>query len=382
MSYANMIKEENLKKTFIIATLVSTLIGTFTSSLGLYERLAQKKEQKHVDKGQDTEIKQLRDEIKSMRDKPPQKQIEDRDRSRSRSPPRRRKSLPPPRDELEYSLERGGDVIRRQYDEGYARLGQRFAVGDTMTENQLQQQVIMLQQTVIKVLQDALYNNRTPDRIDISMLHQASETARANSIDALRNQYQRMLQGAPIQGGSIQGVPLDSRSLQGVPNDSRSQRAPSQKALTHAPSVASSRRSSPSPPPADNGPLFCPYAQDLQRTRQPLHPTFKAGDSRCPACRSGLGLDPNDIWKIVKENKVRLKEPGFEREVTEERAFHLLDRFIVKCHRPDGEYACFLCTKNRKVDTVCANIETLVRHVGRVHETEEYEREVDIREFG
>ena len=218
----------------------------------------------------------------------------------------------------------------------------------------------MLQQTVINVLQDALYNDRPPTRADLAKLYTASESARANSIDALRTQYQRMLTGGPIN------KPLALPSA------------------TSISSSATSRRSSPSPPPIDTSPLFCRYSTDLQNiSRQPLHPRLRAGgDGRCPACMIRLSMNPTDIWKIVKESKVRVKEPGFEREITEERAFHLTDRFVVKCHREDGEYACVLCTRSRKVDTVCANLETLVRHVGRVHEIEEYEREIDIREFG
>jgi len=80
----------------------------------LYERLAQKRQQKHVDKGQDSEIKKLRDEVEEL------------SKSRKEEPPQRR------RDELEDSLDRSGPLIRREFDENYSRLGRQYAIGDSM----------------------------------------------------------------------------------------------------------------------------------------------------------------------------------------------------------------------------------------------------------
>jgi hypothetical protein len=48
------------QKTFIVATLASTLVGTFTASMGLWERVADRREQhrqKQRDSKQDGEIK-------------------------------------------------------------------------------------------------------------------------------------------------------------------------------------------------------------------------------------------------------------------------------------------------------------------------------------
>ena len=52
-----------------------------------------------------------------------------------------------------------------------------------MTENQLQAQIIALQQTVINVLQDALYNDRPMSRGDIAQLISASQSAREGSLN-------------------------------------------------------------------------------------------------------------------------------------------------------------------------------------------------------
>lgn len=57
----------------------------------------------------------------------------------------------------------------------------------------LQAQVIQLQQTVIGVLQDALYNGRSLSEEDMKRLVAAQNTARDGSIEALQGQYERML---------------------------------------------------------------------------------------------------------------------------------------------------------------------------------------------
>ena len=131
MNYANMIEEKNLKarragetpaemdklirfskKTFIIATLCSTLIGTFTSSMGLWDRVSEKRRQKHRDTRQDAEIKQLKDQVE-------RNERDNRERSHRE------------RDDLGDALGRSGALIRHEYDQGYEHLGRRFAVGDS-----------------------------------------------------------------------------------------------------------------------------------------------------------------------------------------------------------------------------------------------------------
>ncbi|KKY36565.1 hypothetical protein UCDDA912_g03475 [Diaporthe ampelina] len=139
-----MIEEASLKKTFIVATLVSTLVGTFAASHNLYERLSGG--QKKKDAGQDDEIKKLKGELEQMR-------------GAGKKP-----------DELEKNLNTSGPMIQQEYDVGYDRLGRRFAVGDMITENELQKQIILLQQTVIGVLEDALYSGRQIDRAGVDKL--------------------------------------------------------------------------------------------------------------------------------------------------------------------------------------------------------------------
>jgi hypothetical protein len=63
-----------------------------------------------------------------------------------------------------------------------------------------------------------------------------------------------------------------------------------------------------------------------------------------------------------------------------ERAYNPTSRFIVKCHRPDGTYACHLCYRYRERDTICESQEGLVNHVANKHDVREYEGDPDIRE--
>lgn len=101
-----------MQKTFILATLVSTIIGTFTTGLGLYERVGQKRKQKKTDGAQDAKIKELEAEVKKNqeRGKDNQKKITDGN--------------------VQQSLGESGPMIRREYDRDFARLGDGFARGD------------------------------------------------------------------------------------------------------------------------------------------------------------------------------------------------------------------------------------------------------------
>lgn len=241
-----------------------------------------------------------------------------------------------------HSLERSGALISREFEEGYARLGRRFAVGDSITENKLQAQVIALQQTVINVLQDALYSGRQLDRIDMAKLMAASNAARDGSLDALRQQRQRQLMAIEEPPKNALGPPKRASTM-------------------------------------DVEPLYCSYSLDLQYIRnKPLAANFApGGNCRCPACGIRLDVESNDFWEIDKRTPRLISEGRYEREVMEEREFHLGQRFIVKCHTPDGDFACVLCSQHRDRDAICPTVKSLVNHVGRFHDIKELEREVD-----
>lgn len=347
MNYANMIEEKNLKKTFIVATLCSTLIGTFTSSMGLWDRVSDRRKQKKVDTSQNDEIKQLRERV---------------EKAEKASKESKRGS-----DELGDNFERSGALIQRQFDEGYGRLGQRFAIGDTITENQLQAQVISLQQTVITILQDALYNERPLTRADMSKIAAATNSAREGSLSALRDAQQR------LGGGS------GKFALEGPP--SRGPSPPHSRAGSIAGSLALGppKRAS---TVIDTDPLYCRYSLELQYIpNKPLAADFAPGGGcRCPACGLRLAVTGDDFWSIGKRTPVTIFENGYERNIMETREFHLGQRFVIKCHTADGEYACVLCNKHRDADAICRTVESLVNHVGKFHSIEELEKDVDLPE--
>ncbi|KAJ4303805.1 hypothetical protein N0V90_002706 [Kalmusia sp. IMI 367209] len=321
MNYSTWIEEKNLKKTFIVATLCSTIVGTFTTTMNLYDAVQSRKNQKKTDSKQDDELAALRKRVD---------QAEQRAKDKENQ-----------RDDYGHSFQQASALIQRQYDEGYGRLGSRFAVGDTITENQLQKQIIQLQQTVINVLQDALYNDRQLSRADMAKLAAASDAAREGSIDALRAQQQRL---ALVEESPMRALPAPKRSSTVI----------------------------------DTDPLFCPYALGIQfKPSRPLAGSFAPGsDCRCPECDRRIDATADDFWQIGKRTPVVYGG----KEITETREFHLGQRFVIKCHMPDGEYACVLCSRGRDRDAVCRTVEALVNHVGRFHEVEELEREVDLKE--
>ncbi|KAF2877744.1 hypothetical protein BDV95DRAFT_480258 [Massariosphaeria phaeospora] len=354
MNYANMIEEKNLKKTFIIATLCSTLVGTFSSSMGLWDGINKRRQSKR-DSRQDDEVKKLREAVEKNTKNREAEAPRRRDRDRERD-----------RDDVGETFERSGAMIQRQYDEGFGRMGRKFAMGDTVTENQLQAQIIALQQTVIQVLQDALYNDRPLSRADMARLVAASTAAREGSIDALRQQQARLaLDPAPQRALSLSDAP--SRQPPRAPSVALSLSGPPKRASTVLDTTS---------------PLYCRYALALQHApSKPLAASFApGGDCRCPDCGLRLGATSADFWQIGKSAHVIIAEGGYEKEVLETREFHLGQRFVLKCHTADGEYACVLCSRYRDVDALCRSVEALVNHVGRFHDVGELERDADLRE--
>ncbi|KAJ4338613.1 hypothetical protein N0V95_008014, partial [Ascochyta clinopodiicola] len=221
-----------------------------------------------------------------------------------------------------------------------------------ITENQLQAQIIALQQTVITVLQDALYNDRQLTRADMAKLVAASNSAREGSLRALQDQQHR------LSPHSSNRSPSPQRSIAAPPKRSST-------SLIDAPDQ-----------------LFCRYSLDLQYIpNKPLAASMAPGGScECPACGIRLDVTGEDFWMIGKRTPLTIIEKGYETDIMETREFRLGQRFAVKCHTPDGEYACVICSRNRDVDAICRNVESLVKHVGTYHEVEELEREVDLRE--
>ena len=99
--------------------------------MNLFERVQDKRKQEKKDDTQTADIKRIQGEIESMKKnkgKNGKRSKDDDDESSSTEDdqPRRRKQ----KDMLLEYLDRSPALIRREYDQGYDRWGQRFASGD------------------------------------------------------------------------------------------------------------------------------------------------------------------------------------------------------------------------------------------------------------
>ncbi|KAI0969841.1 hypothetical protein F4678DRAFT_155679 [Xylaria arbuscula] len=339
-SLAGMIEEKRLKSTFVIASLCSTLINTFSASINLWDKVSEKRKQKKKDSKQDDEINKLKEQVAQI-DKSKEKPEPDGHRRAYDS----KGSDTGDGEVLSRSLERSEALIRREYNDGAGRMGKRFAMGDLITENQLQAQIITLQRTVIDVLQEALVNRQSLSHGDVQRLIAASLAARNGSLDALRQQYQRLsFEAHP---------PLPPRSLSGT---------------SHKTSEIGA------------GELFCKYSLTLQNiSGMPLSASFApGGDGHCPSC--GVRLDPetsDTYWHIEKRAPANTR--GENGDTMKEYHFDLGQRFIVKCHTDRGEYGCVLCRRHGEVDIVCRSVPTLVNHVSKEHTIWELDAEPDLK---
>jgi hypothetical protein len=279
-----------------------------------------------------------------------------------------------------------------------------------ISQTQLQSQVIMLQSTVISLLESALYDGKLGD---INKLFNASEFARDGSVRALRDQYQRMLQAAPIQ--RPQGMIRRTSSTPSM-NDTRTRmndrnsRMSDRNTRTIAPSasgrgptnqggrseriteVQTERSMAPTnghEMPLEtsaghmfdaSGALYCRYAERLQGTGAPLDDNFSADSScACPQCGTKISIQPGRAWRIDKELVHEQSSSGKYQEARiEERTYYINNRFIVKCHREKAGFACLLCFRYRDSDTLCETIQRFVNHIWKKHSVAEYEVEPDI----
>lgn len=321
--------------------------------MGLWDRVMEKRQQSQRDTDQDKEIQQLKKQIEETQKK----------QEEPEQPPFRRGGGYDAHGYIDVadSLERSRALISREFDLGWERLGSRFAIGDAITENRLQAQVIALQQTVIAVLQDALCNGRQLGRADMERIVAASDAARDGSLEALRQQRQRQL--SAIDNAP---VPRRPRQLTGRPVP-RVPSPPSSDSTTIGTMICTTEE------------LFCQYSLSLQDIkRKPMAASFAPGRScRCPTCGVRLDVEADDHWEIRKRMPAIIREGGRDKEALEEREFHVGQRFAVKCHTAGGQYACVLCNRFRERDVICPTVDLLVKHVGEEHSTAELEQEED-----
>lgn len=238
-----------------------------------------------------------------------------------------------------------------------------------IAQNQLQAQLILMQQTIIAIFQESALaygpaaNN--PISHHLATLLHTTRAARAGSIEALAQQYQRMLTEAPI----LPALPLPPKAhtsttlaIRGRPrSDSRDSAV-----TTNSGPTSMTTRSAP------HG-LYCLYSLDLQEhIDQPLADSYKdGGDGRCPYCSTNINTRPGRAWEIVKED---------DRDRDLDRVFRVGNRFVVKSHQEGGRFACVLCTREQPTDTICNSISALIDHIWQDHSCAEYGREIDIVE--
>ena len=271
-----------------------------------------------------------------------------------------------------------------------------------IAQTQLQSQVITLQSTVIKLLEDALYTGKP---VDLKKLYNASEFAREGSIRALRDQYQRLMQQLPpdqLPRGSRRGRPIAAlmRRTSSTPDfrDTTSTTSSTSSVTSSSAHTTDTTDSDQTTRPesynrrsvggalvrANDDPLFCRVAEDLQRSNRPVVTTSSGA---CPDCRNKLTSgDPSEArrpWRIDKEIVVKersLPRTGELVKTVEDRGYIITSRFLDKCHREDGGFACFLCYRFRDRDTLCRWPESLVNHIAEKHDIRELEGDADIRD--
>lgn len=142
--------------------------------------------------------------------------------------------------------------------------------------------------------------------------------------------------------------------------------------------------------------------------------------SRCPVCDVKLDVDSADVWefklsvkeklqqareKIARNSSPPAKSPTRGKEKTDVKdrgrsrtsrevvavaeqeqikmvKFRLPAKFVVKCHTPEGDYACVLCcgpsSNYSGVVVLCDDPESLVDHVVKEHKVAEIEKDFDI----
>lgn len=222
----------------------------------------------------------------------------------------------------------------------------------------------MLRQTVINVLQDALYNGRQLTQADINRLIEAQNMARSGSLDALHGQYARMDavrrqrndQFAPIERAITAPPPYEPKQLA---YNSRQNSLPL--ATTKVKAL---------PPPTPH--IFCGYSEQLQSTERALSPAFEPqNDDNCPVCGVHVPVDTRDFWVLT----VQVPDAfGGRRPVD----YEIDARFVVKSHLEDGRFACVLCNRLSNVDCLCRDVNALIKHLGEKHTADDYAIDPDL----
>ncbi|KAF9698952.1 hypothetical protein EKO04_003099 [Ascochyta lentis] len=258
--------------------------------------------------------------------------------------------------------------VQTTYDRGHRKLGEVYAQGDSIAKIQLQSHIIKLQQVLIRIHQDLMLSNYlavSSSHSQLIQLVQTVRTTRAAAIQALDLLCQRLLADPPQESPNPH-LPMPGAFPQ-PPRSRRSSSSSSCDVDTPVPSKP------PIPPTPNVNKLFCRYALDFQTHshRSLPHNFALGGNNRCPTCRTHISIRPNKAWEVIVDSTGRL---------TRGKRFLIRNRFVIKCHRSNGGFACVLCANCRDADTVCRTIEALMEHLWKEHTSEDMERDSDIIE--
>ncbi|KAF2132325.1 hypothetical protein P153DRAFT_383213 [Dothidotthia symphoricarpi CBS 119687] len=292
-------------------------------------------------------------------------------------------------DSDEKDLTTSSFYIQAEYDRGYRELGEKFARGDLMTQVQLQSQIIQLEQTLLSIYSDLMLSTYIlPSHTHLARLVQTTRSARVAAIQALKMQYQRIHVHVQPEKPEVHrpmpgAFPLPTHAPRPhEPSTNTGNRKPKRKARSRSSDSSGSAqtlipRSKPKPHPHANK-LFCVYARDLQGDLQlPLVDNYKTGgNNKCPFCHAHASIRPGKAWEVVMNDRKKHDKHG--RGAL--RKFMVGTRFVIKCHREWGGFACVLCAQFKEADTVCRGVEALVEHLWREHTGEELAKEEDIAE--
>lgn len=243
-----------------------------------------------------------------------------------------------------------------------------------ITRNQLQAQIIVLQQRLLYTYEDIIFNPDFPRHspsYHLKELVHTTRAARSAVVGALEMQYRRMLP-APEPTDTVHRLPgsFPTSPTSHKPHDvivhEHKTKLVERHSTNHSP-TRNTKDKTASPE------LYCLYASNLQRTPSlPLADTFKSGGSGCCTyCHIHISSNPNKAWEIVKED---------DQQKDMDRTFLVGTRFLVKCHRRGGGFACVLCSKWKQSDTVCGEARALVEHLWKEHTCEELEGDDNIGE--
>ncbi|KAF1833828.1 hypothetical protein BDW02DRAFT_361449 [Decorospora gaudefroyi] len=366
-----------LQDLVVVVSLVHTLTDSFGSARDLYHKLKRKTHLKDSD-DEDDSSNSFRRPLHKRHDS-------------AFGPGRRKEDCSDSEEEL---IRTSSSHIRAEYERGYRKLGEPFARGDLTAQTQLQSQIIQLQQTLLNIQQDLLlstYLAPSSSHSHLVRLIQTTRTARAASIAALNMQYQRMLPAVPPRRSdpplTITGafpLPVDRkhkwrRRRRSVSSSSSSSCSSDEKGPEPEPKPKPKPKPTPTPAPQPHHPrLFCIYASDLQHDScLPLTDAYKAcGNNLCPFCRTYIATQPGKAWEIITDDCKN--EDGHQKRKS--RTFLVKNRFVVKCHREHGGFACVLCARFKASDTVCREIGALMDHLWREHTGDELGKDDDIVE--